>query len=444
MPWYKVLYIAKLLLLTFSPILYYKVLVTVLRRYIPEKALSWLAPFVLICLVLMVFLKEYRYYFSVASWSSYSPALHAYNISIVLGFIGILLKERGSRLLLYLPIFFLSCLIHPAMGLFTIGFYLICLVPMFKKELKSFLPVLASGIFAVILVKLVFAPQQSLPTSIFIDIYVKERHPWHYSVPDFINLKGDWGLFFAGMNLLFILPFVYGLLKKNRDLWLLSLFGCLAYSGAVAFQYIFIELLPLKAIAYLGISRFTTFGYWMLVILWSIALANFDKKDKALFFPSISLKNFAVIIINLIFVGILYLDSPKETNYNNRKDYYNFVRSTPKDAVFITYSRVLNTDMRIIGERGVFISDEFPFAEQYVAEYGRRWKMIYGSRKGEFQGIDFYRTLKPGDFFEISKKRQLNYILIENAFDSAFEKVEPVWKNHRHSIYLVDNLRINL
>tara|TARA_R110000868_G_scaffold125290_1_gene331137 strand:- start:8640 stop:10214 length:1575 start_codon:yes stop_codon:yes gene_type:complete len=441
LPWYNVLYILKLLLLTFSPILYYKVLLTLLRRYVTEKALSQIATFVLICLVLMVFLKEYRNYFSVASWLSYSPALHAYNLSIIISFLGILLKERGRQIIWYLPCFFLSCLVHPAMGLFSIGFYAVLLIPELKKEGKRFLPVLVTGIIAVLLVKLVFASQQTLSTAEFIDVYVKNRHPWHYSVPDFINKKGDWEIFFVGMNVLFMLPFVYGLLKKNRNLWLLSLSACIAYSSAVVFQYVFIELFPIKAIAYLGISRFTTFGYWMLVIIWSIGLSDLVKSDKALFFPSISFKNFAVVIINLIFVGILYIDNPKETNYNNRKEYYDFIRSTPKDAVFITYSRVLNTDMRIIGERGVFISDEFPFAEQHIAEYGKRWKMIYGSRQDESQRKNFYRTLKPVDFIEISKKYQLNYILIESRFNSAFENEKPVWKNQRHSLYRLKNQR---
>ena len=218
--WYKVLYLLKLLLLMLLPVLYFKVLVVLLKKYVTEQSLTWLSPFVLISLVLMVILKEYRYYFSVASWLSYNPTLQAHNVSIALGFVGILVKERGRHTMLYLTIFFLSCLIHPAMGLFTIGFYAIFLVPEFKKELKRFLPVLVSAALAIVLVKLLFAPQSSLSASEFIDLYVKERHPWHYSVPDYANRKGDWGVFFAGMNVLFLLPLLYGLLNKNRALWL--------------------------------------------------------------------------------------------------------------------------------------------------------------------------------------------------------------------------------
>lgn len=436
LPWYSVLYVLKLILLIFSPVVYFSVIMVLLRRYVSESALSRLSPFVLICLVLMVFLDEYRDYFSVASWWSYSPALHAYNLSIVLGFIAILLKERSKPMLGYLSCFFLSCFIHPAMGLFTIGFYGIILAPAFRKELKNFLPILASGIIAVVLVRLTFAAQQALPTSEFIDIYVKERHPWHYSVPDFTNRKGDWGIFFALMNLLFMIPFVYGLIQRRKTLWLLALCTWVSYSGAIAAQYFFIEEMPLKLIAYLGISRYTTFGYWMLLVLWTIFLSDFVK-NSGVVFPSLGAKNFAILIINLIFVGIVFIDNPKELIYNNRKAYYDFVRSTPKDAIFITYTRPINTDMRIIGRRGVLVSDEFPFAEQFIEEYGDRWKLIYGSRQKGNDPRAFYRGLGPKDFKEIAKKYRLDYILVENGYDAQFREEKPVWQNSRHSIYSI-------
>lgn len=341
-----------------------------------------------------------------------------------------------------LPIFFLSALIHPAIGLFSITFYALFLIPEFKKEFKPLLQILASAMVAVVVVKLVFASNQALPASEFIDIYVKERHPWHYSVPDFINRKGDWGVFFALMNLLFLIPFGYGVFRRRKMLWLLSLCTWVSYAGAIAIQYVFIDVIPIKFIAYLGVSRYTTFGYWMLVILWGILLSDLVKSEKALVFPSLTVKNFAILIINLIFVGIVFIDNPKETFYNNRKGYYDFIHSTSEDAIFVTYSPPMNTDMRLIGRRGVFTSDEFPFVEQYILEYGERRNLIFGSRQQESHGIDFYRNLKPNDFFEISKKYQLDYVLIENKFNSAFAKYKPVWQNKRHSIYRVQNLSL--
>lgn len=441
LPWYKLLYLLKLLFLTLTPVLYFEVLLVLLRKYIGKNKLTRVLPFVLVSLVAMVFLKEFRYYFSVASWLPYTPALHAYNISIALGFIGILLREHGHHRGFYLPLFFLSCLAHPAMGLFTLAFYIVFLVPRFKKEWRGNLMVLASGIIAVLLVKFVFAAQQTLPTAEFIDIYVRERHPWHYSVVDYSNRKGDWGIFFAGMNLLFLLPIVYGLMRRQRALWQIALAGLLAYSGSIVLQHVFIDIIPSKLIAYMGVSRFTTFGYWMLIVIWGLVLADFIKKGKNDAFPDMGRRYFIFIVVNLIFVGIVFLDNPRETRYKNSKAYYDFIQSTPKDVIFATYSQPLNTDMRLVGQRGVFVSDEFPFAEQNIREYGHRRRLMYGSQLNEQKGTDFYRSLKPVDFIDMAKKYQLDYIVIENSFNGVFGKNLPVWADRKHSIYSVENLR---
>lgn len=106
LPWYKVLYFLKLLLLILTPVLYFKVLTVLLRRYLTEQALSRVAPFVLLCLVLMVFLKEYRYYFSVASWLGYYPGLSAHSLSITVSFVAILLKEAKRSKVWYSPFSF--------------------------------------------------------------------------------------------------------------------------------------------------------------------------------------------------------------------------------------------------------------------------------------------------------------------------------------------------
>ena len=437
--WYNTLYILKLLFTVLTPILYYKVLIVVIKKFIDQKALSIVSPFVLGCLVLMVFSKEYRYYFSVGSWVSYSPHLHAYNIAVLLVFIGILLKEQNGKWL-HLLLFLIACFVHPAMGFFAILFYLIYLIPEIKENYKQFLAIIISAFVGMLSVKFIFQPEIVLPTTDFIDMYIKQRHPWHYHVPEYSNPKGPWFYMFIFMNVLFIMPLAYALRKRKLKLIILALISLLAYSGAILAQYIFIDVYPVKLVAYLGISRFTTFGYWMLVILWAIVLSDLIKTDKPFVLPNISQKIFAFIIINLIFVGILFIDNPKEISYNNRKDFYDFVQSTPKASIFMTYYAPYNTDMRLIGRRGVFVSDEFPFAEPTILEYIDRYRMMYGIRNNEPFGIDYYRRLRPKDFIEISKKYPLDYILIDNSFNSEFKGNIPVWNDNRNSIYEVKNL----
>ena len=66
--------------------------------------------------------------------------------------------------------------------------------------------------------------------------------------------------------------------------------------------------------------------------------------------------------------------------------------------------------------------------------------MMYGIRNNEPFGIDYYRRLRPKDFIEISKKYPLDYILIDNSFNSEFIGNIPVWNDNRNSIYEVKNL----
>lgn len=440
--WYKTLYILKLVMAIASPILHFEVLRTLLKKYVSGYKVDRLAPILLFLVILMVFFKEYRYYFSVASWFSYNTSLHAYNVSLLLSFIAILLKERGNCTVLYLSLFLASCSIHPAMGLFAIWFYFIFLFPKLKDEWQNMLLILGASIFAVISVKFAFSNEMETTTSDFILVYVKERHPWHYHVPDYFNPKGNWIHFFVLMNTLYLIPYIVGILKKTPSLRTLSLLSILSYSGSIIVQYVFIDFFPVKIIAYMGVSRFTTFGYWLAVVLWGIMLAEFMNEKKLFVFPSLRIKTLCLIILNLFLVGILFIDNPKEKYYNNQKEYYDFVRSTPDESIFITYSSRLNTDMRIIGQRGVFISDEFPFTEQFVLEYGERRQMIYGSRVNGFFGVDYYRQLSPRDFVEISTKHQLDYILIENDHAHKFNLNTPVWKDQKHSIYAIKNLKL--
>ena len=304
------------------------------------------------------------------------------------------------------------------------------------------LAIIASGVSAVLAVKFIFATQQPLPASEFIEIYAKERHPWHYSVVDFFNRKGDWGIFFVGMNLLFAAPLVHGLFRKRTEVWQIALAGLLAYSGSIVLQYVFIDIFPSKLITYIGVSRFTTFGYWIALLLWGLILCDSLKEGKL--FAPLQMRSgfFYTVLANFIIVGLVFLDSPLEGRYRNSNAYYDFVQSTAKDAIFATYSQPLNTDIRLVGRRGVFVGDEFPFAEQYIREYGERRQLMYGSRLDERTGTAFYRNLKPVDFIEISEKYQLDYIVIETKFNTEFSGYEPVWKNNKHSIYSIENLRL--
>ncbi|WP_019670901.1 hypothetical protein [Eudoraea adriatica] len=440
--WYKTLYILKLFLSILNPILYYKVSYALVRNYVDKSKLSVLAPIILGAVVLMVFLEGYREFFTIASWLNYTQAIQANSLSLVFCLSAILLKENGARSIFYLLFFLAGCLIHPTVGFFGALFYILFLIPEYKKEGKNILKIALSCILGMAFIKVIFSSDSSLSTSEFINYYVLERHPWHYHVPYYKIYIENWMSFFVKINFLFLIPLCYGIIKKNKKLILLAALSLFFYAGAITIQYVFIDLYPVKMIAYLGVSRFTSFGYWMLLPLWGILLADFIGENRHFIFPNLNLKNFRLIIINLIFVGIVFLDNPKEDRYRKKKDFYDFVSSTPKDAIFITYSTKLNTDLRIIGRRGVLVGLEFPFTEMAIKEFSNRFSSVYGSRQKELNGTYFYRNLGAKDFLEIAKNYQLDYIVTEKSVGSPFGANIPVWNNNEYQIYKVKNLRL--
>ena len=157
--------------------------------------------------------------------------------------------------------------------------------------------------------------------------------------------------------------------------------------------------------------------------------------------PSIGVKNYLLIITTLTLVGLLYLDDPWIPRSSDKNAFYEFVKTTPKKSIFLSHSLNLNTDLRIIGRRGVFASMEFPFVESKIKEYTDRYIMAYGSKRNSLSGVKFYRSLDSKDFAAMSEEYQLDYFIIENEYSGKFDHIRPVWKGNRTSIYAIKDLK---
>lgn len=436
--WYKVLFVLKLMLSIIKPVLFYQVLVLIVRRYVDKTKIGKLSLIILICAILMIF-TELKYYLYVAGWYNYDNPIHAYNLSIALSLFAIMLKERKTNgFPYYLVLIFIATLMHPSMSLFLIAFYLIFLIPFVKNEYKNMIKITSIWVITVLMIKLFFSSSTNLSALEFIQYYVLERHPHHYHVPSFMHRNGTWTYYFILIIALFCVPLVYSIIKNKKRLRTAAFFALLCYSCSIFFQYFFIDIFPVKLIAYIGPSRFTTFGYWMLVVLWSIMISDFIN-GTTVNFPSLGLRKFAIIISSLFLTGLIYLDNPNEDRYLKRKDYYDFISKTPKNAVFQTYSSQLAVDLRIVGNRAVMIGKEFPFTEKYIKEYFERHSLIWGTSKSKNKDVKFYRNLKPEDFRRISKKFQLDYIIVEDKFSKQFRDIKPVWNNSNIRIYKVND-----
>lgn len=435
--WYQTLYIGKLLLLMGLPVLFYLVLMALLEKYVSRVKLNKLAWILVMGIALVVVSEDISFVFSIAGLATYKPVLIANNVSLLFCFIGVLLKERQYNPLFYLTFFFLGCLLHPVMGLFTIAFYFSFLIPKFKTEKVNLLSIGLTALSAILIIRFLFAPSSELSTAEFIEYYVLERHPWHYHVPDFSHWLGNWQLFFGLMILLMAIPLVYGLTRKKRELSILAAISLFAYIAAIGIQYLFIDVFPVKFMAYLGVTRYTIFAYWSLLILWVLMISHMVTEKPGTTFPGLSVKGLSFVLINLFIIGLIYMDDPRDIYSSKWDDFYSFVETTPGKSIFLTYSDHLNTDMRIKGRRGVFISREFPFAESKIKEFTIRNRMVFGSRLDDTSAEAFFRKLGPEDFAKVASSYPLDYVIVEAPFAQKFQQFTPVWSNSNLKVYSV-------
>jgi hypothetical protein len=243
------------------------------------------------------------------------------------------------------------------------------------------------------------------------------------------------------MNLLLWGIVLFGIFKKNKLLIQLGVISVIGYSGSIVLQYFFIEIYPSKMMAYLGVSRYTIFGYWNMIMLSAYILSNLKGNILKIKLPGLSLGGLLIVVVNFTIFGILYLDNPRDVKSQIWRDFYSFVDDTSKESTFLTYSEGLNTDLRIIGNRQVFIAKEFPFVESKIEEYIKRYRMAYGSKLSGLQGEEYFRELTPADFIEMKKKYPLDYIVVEAKYAANLSEYTPVWSNKNLKVFSLTDLR---
>ncbi|WP_373072316.1 hypothetical protein, partial [Zeaxanthinibacter enoshimensis] len=272
--------------------------------------------------------------------------------------------------------------------------------------------------------------------------YIIESHPWHYHVPDYKQYNPLWFWVFTGISAMYLVPIIYGIKKGNKDLVITAVTAMIFFIAAVILQYIFIDIIPLKFIAYLGPSRYTTFGLWSVLVCWILMLGLIIKEKPVSPLPVIPYKALLLLIFSLIISGASLIDDPWQPMSLAKKNLFTFIRSTPKQSVFLTYSNALNMDLRIIGKRSVLISKEFPFAESRITEHVERYTTVYGSRLNKISEIQYFRSLKPVDWKNIAEQYELDYLLIEKNYSDSFNSLTPVWEEGDWQIFALKDFTL--
>ncbi len=442
LPWYSWLFIIKVLMLTLYPPVIFGVIIVFLQRFLPTKKVFHLAPYLAILLAIVVLSKDLNRILAVGNWLPYNASLYPANLSMFVSFIGIILWERRlAGRWLYLSLIVLGTLLHPVMGLLTACFYGIFLMPWIKncygKMMELFGAVLLSGI----VVTVMFKSSATLNTELFIEYYVRERHPWHYHVPSYSNVFFPWESIFSIIALLILIPLFYGLYRRFYKLAISASLAFLGYVISIGLQYLFIDIIPVKLIAYLGPSRFTIFGFWSVLACWMIMIGYIVKNPRSWEIPPVSKGIVGLLFVSLFISSIIYLDHPFTQISQRKSNFFTFVRNTPPDAVFQAYSDALNTDIRLIGKRNVVVSKEFPFAESKIEEHSNRYKSFYGSRQEGEQGLAYFREITPKKWQSLAGLYSIDYIVIETNYDQAFKNIKPVWEDGSLKIFSIQTIQ---
>ena len=451
--WYTVSYSLKVILVVFTPILYYLVIYFILGKFIDVDKLKNIQ-IILLLGILIVIYPRISGIFSIAWWKPYFIQSAPQNLSLAFGLLGIILKEINLKSNYYnfvsLGLFSLSTFIHPAIGLFIICFYVIANYLSIIKKIKFFITLFVIGfLLPVAVIKVFFAPEVSLNTIDFVNIYTIENHSSHYHLENFgTHTPLSWIYSFILMLLLLIVPIVYSYIKKIKTLFILSALFLVSLLLAILCQYIFIDILPSKTMASIGPVRFTQFTYWMIVISWAIMLSGLYFLNKINF--NFKLKKIYLVIMGggYIVMGILMIDSPQTTAYQKDKNMYDFISSTNKESVYTGYVKRL--DISNIGQRAILMGNGFPFNESYFKEYQNRKELLFGNReqidkiKGSWEGdkvAKFFRAKKPIDFVNISNKYRLDYVVIESSYAENFNNYKPSFENKKVKIYKISNFK---
>jgi hypothetical protein len=365
---------------------------------------------------------------------------NAYIVSMLLSISGALISIKNRYLCILL--IGVSCLLHPAMSLFTLIFCFLLLnnfysrEETFKKASIFFIPILLIYIFLII-----YYPQAGMSSHDFIDIYIYQRHPHHYLISASFQKK-QWVI------ILVMLLVEAGMLRLLRNrVWINSLIAFSFLAIIPIIQYLFIEIYQIKTIAIFGFPRFFTFAFYLIIFF---GLATFistlrflDQHWKDLnkltvmymrflylqrFIPITSVIIILVassVLVNYVHREFLFTDnSIKEFN----SKYQNILYKIPDSSVVM----MLDDDdfhFGLFGKKNLYSTEAFPFSESKFYEYAKR-RMIFD---------DCSKNLSPKSLAEAKKNYRLNYLLMKRERLSKLPGANPIAESDNLILIDVDD-----
>lgn len=452
--WYTIFFSIKLIILLVPSLFFFSIIFALKKRIIEPNIIITLS--IIIGSIIIYSLYDSRIFalFSIAAWPSYTSIVTPSALALFFALTSIVFFLNTNYNNSYLVLLF-ATLLHPSIGFFSL--ILLILFDFNASNSKRYLSAFFISIVPAYLVLIAFFKGDSvLNVQQFIEHYVIEPHSFHYYMPDFLSyLNFPWHYSFLFIVSIFIANSVFGFFKKDIYLSYLSLSCLIVYFGWVFSQYFFINILPIKGIIAFGPSRFSMFGFWLVLLVLAYVLAKYAPRDV---FPKnypklFSTKKAAVISLCalniLFFIGLSNIDNYESRVTSKYPEIYQWIeKNTSPDDVFAAPPEFMPIDLILVAERAVFYSNTFPFTENVFEENTRRKNLIYGSYVEQKSLVSeilngssaYYRTLTPQDFYLISKEYQLDYILIETDFSENFKGFRPEISDNGWNVYQIKKL----
>jgi hypothetical protein len=457
--WYQVLFGIKLLCAMAFPPLYF--LTT--WRLTADRVRSWAGTLMAVCVAalgtLLIVSTRLGDYLSVAWFKPYKVDATPQSLSLLLGLTGVIFTAESGAVpfVIGLGLLALSCLVHPAIGIFLAALVVLARVGITSRKRLAMTGGVA--LLAAMSISVVFAPELKISAAEFVRTYVVERHPSHYLPSAFGTLtEWPWYRSFTVVTLCMTVPLAYFARRRDVARLMPNLLFTAAYIGSLAAQWFLVAVYPVKQVAALGPIRFTILGYLMVATGWAMMFADTadvrsgegppahgsGEKDGP--FPVwhvAALVVSAAVLVTSVLSPVL-VDDPSSRASRPYGGLFQWISSTPEGSTFAVHPGYLNLLIPVFSRRPVYASNGFPFREDFFAEYTDRYVRIYGSAAqleempGSWTGArsaGFYRSRTPGDFLAASRVYRLDYIILEKEHAGEFAGFAPVYRDERVVIF---------
>ena len=459
--WYSVYFALRVIQTLAVPMLWYLAMLGLIRKQLTDERRQFIARIAVATAMVLVMRRDVSGWFSIAWWPPYFQYVGAHPFAILLGLVGIVMRTHiaGPARNLALFIWFAATLIHPAIGLFMVAFYLLSeFNDLAWREMAAVAGIGAVAPIAVLTVW--FRPETPLSAAEFVNLYVLSSHPFHYRVSEFATLtKHPWWVSFALVLLLMLGTAAIGLVRGNRQLFKLATLFAGSYAGCVVLQYLGTDVFPSKAIASLGPSRFSFLGYYMVAMLAALTFCDSERVRLHMLRSSwqrgqVWLGRLRPVYIALacsvaaIAMFSLLKDDLQQEVRRKYAGLYDWIeRNTAEDAIFLpTFNHALHKQLPVIGRRALFASQTFPFREEAIGEHIKRLTLAYGTldqlaampgRDQIAKRTNYFRSLTPAEVARMAERSRLDYIVVEREHQKPFAGYSACYEDASVAVYAV-------